>query len=93
MKDNKVPVEKNVIKHNTSGEIFFFCPACEYAHKINDTWEWNKDLVKPTFSPSILVTGMKRCHSYVRDGKIEYLSDCDHTFAGKTVELEPFGDN
>jgi hypothetical protein len=29
-----------------------------------------------------------RCHSFVRDGKIEYLSDCTHELAGKTVELE-----
>lgn len=28
------------------------------------------------------------CHSFVRDGKIEYLSDCTHEFAGQTIELE-----
>lgn len=27
------------------------------------------------------------CHSYVRDGRIEFLSDCTHALAGKTVEL------
>lgn len=27
------------------------------------------------------------CHSFVRDGFIEYCSDCTHTMAGKTVEL------
>ena len=27
------------------------------------------------------------CHSFVRDGKIEYLSDCTHKLAGQTVEL------
>lgn len=27
------------------------------------------------------------CHSFVTDGKIEYLSDCTHKMAGQTVEL------
>lgn len=27
------------------------------------------------------------CHSFVRDGKIEFLSDCSHDMAGQTVEL------
>jgi Zn finger protein HypA/HybF involved in hydrogenase expression len=28
-----------------------------------------------------------RCHSYVTDGKIQYLGDCSHALAGQTVEL------
>lgn len=28
-----------------------------------------------------------RCHSFVTDGKIEYLGDCSHQMAGQTVEL------
>lgn len=27
------------------------------------------------------------CHSFVRDGRIEFLSDCTHALAGKTVDL------
>lgn len=27
------------------------------------------------------------CHTFVRDGKIEYLSDCTHEFAGQTIEM------
>lgn len=27
------------------------------------------------------------CHSFVTNGKIEFLSDCTHSLAGKTVEL------
>lgn len=30
-----------------------------------------------------------QCHSFVRDGKIEFLSDCSHALAGKTVDLPP----
>ncbi|MFN7131180.1 MAG: DUF6527 family protein [Myxococcales bacterium] len=28
-----------------------------------------------------------RCHSFVRDGRIEFLSDSTHKLAGQTVEL------
>lgn len=28
-----------------------------------------------------------RCHSFVKDGKIQFLSDCSHSLAGQTVEL------
>jgi hypothetical protein len=65
-------------------------------------WTFNGDVERPTFSPSILVQWGKpqktaegerlpnidmRCHSYVREGRIEFLSDCSHHLAGKTVDL------
>jgi len=28
------------------------------------------------------------CHSFVTDGKIEFLGDCTHNLAGQTVDLE-----
>lgn len=27
------------------------------------------------------------CHSFIREGKIQFLNDCTHELAGKTVEL------
>lgn len=30
-----------------------------------------------------------RCHSFVRDGRIEYLTDCTHSLAGTSVEMGP----
>lgn len=30
------------------------------------------------------------CHSFVRDGHIQFLGDCTHSLAGQTVPLEPF---
>lgn len=27
------------------------------------------------------------CHSFVTDGKIQYLSDCTHKYAGQTIDL------
>lgn len=31
--------------------------------------------------------GCYRCHSYVRDGVVEFLPDCTHALAGKSVPL------
>lgn len=31
------------------------------------------------------------CHSFVKDGRIEFLSDCTHALAGETVDLPPIG--
>ena len=28
-----------------------------------------------------------RCHSWIRDGRIQFLNDCTHALAGKTVDL------
>lgn len=59
-------------------------------------WTFNGDLEKPTFTPSMLVRwgGLKDgvevtkiCHSFVTDGKIQFLSDCTHHLAGQTVDL------
>lgn len=78
----------------------FDCPGCGEPHVIPTVgpkaWGFNGSLEAPTFSPSILVqwrhhdgqeSREHRCHSYVRDGKIEFLSDCGHALAGRTVEL------
>jgi hypothetical protein len=34
----------------------------------------------------------KVCHSFVTDGKIQYLSDCTHEYAGQTLELQDIDD-
>lgn len=61
-------------------------------------WSFNGDLSSPTFSPSILsrmpVAGTQGfvCHSFIRDGRIEFLGDCTHALAGQTVELPDLDD-
>ena len=61
-------------------------------------WTFNGDLEKPTFSPSLLVRvpifregqpagDRTRCHSFIRNGQIQYLSDCSHELASQTVDL------
>ena len=47
----------------------------------------------PTFTPSIFVNRGEvnptapACHSFVTDGKIQFLGDCSHSMAGTTVEI------
>ncbi len=73
----------------------FRCPGCEFDHIIDETWTWNGDRERPTFKPSVLVRGggsNVRCHSFVREGRIEFLKDCSHRLAGQTVDLPPIGE-
>lgn len=64
-------------------------------------WSWNGSMEKPTFEPSLLVTVdypqghnvppvRHVCHSFVREGMIQFLSDCTHDLKNQTVALEPF---
>jgi hypothetical protein len=49
---------------------------------------FNGDFDKPTLTPSLLYQGFAlRCHSYVTDGRIQYLSDCSHALVGQTIDL------
>ncbi len=52
-------------------------------------WTWNGDTEKPTLKPSILSNQGPElvCHSFVNDGKIQFLGDCTHEFAGQTLDL------
>ena len=62
--------------------------------KGTQNWTWNGDVDKPTIKPSVLTTGggngeggKQTCHSFVNDGKVQFLSDCSHELAGQTVDL------
>lgn len=68
----------------------WWCIACDEYHQDGGKWEFNGDPEKPTFSPSFLLHETpthKRCHTFIRNGKIEYLGDCTHDYAGKTVDM------
>ena len=68
------------------------CPACRYGHRFDHRWTFNGDVDQPTFSPSLLIrTSQGVCHSYVQDGRIQFLGDCTHALAGQTVELPDLG--
>lgn len=65
-------------------------------------WGWNGSLERPTITPSVLCwlvhnadedeeerkyVDSRRCHSFVTDGRIQFLPDCGHALAGQTVDL------
>ncbi|AYO80099.1 DUF6527 family protein [Sphingobium yanoikuyae] len=68
-------------------------------------WGYNGNPDAPTFTPSVLVTTGRAvdpnfkeepgdppaiCHSFVTDGKIQFLADSTHALAGQTVDLPLF---
>ena len=62
----------------------------------NFVWKWNTNLENPTLTPSVNIwhngdqaNGIPpfRCHFFVRDGRIDFLSDCTHPNAGKTLDM------
>jgi uncharacterized protein DUF6527 len=60
-------------------------------------WGWNGSFEVPTFTPSLLINAdnrseSPRCHTFIKEGKIEYLGDCTHTMAGKTVDIPDWND-
>ena len=74
-----------------NGGYFIYCQGCKTYHLFDDRWTFNGNYEKPTFAPSMLVNrgeAKRRCHSFVRDGKIQFLNDCFHQHAGKTLDLE-----
>lgn len=82
----------------TETQLQFFCPGCDMEHALNRTWIFNNDFEEPTVSPSVLVRGWKggreghayRCHSFIKNGMIEFLADCTHDLKGATVPLPEY---
>jgi hypothetical protein len=76
------------------GGYIFYCPGCKEDHLFTiDRWTFNGDLERPTFTPSLLYPSKAiRCHLYVTDGKIQYLTDCGHELAGQTVDVPDWED-
>lgn len=118
------------------GRVAFFCPGCDEYHqvtvlqvgprgaeRVGPAWGYNGNPDAPTFTPSILVRGVRIdggdteiyrileeyklpedrermladrrintvCHSFVTDGRIQFLGDCTHALAGQTVDLPDIG--
>ena len=103
------------LRDSVDNGLMFWCPGCNQAHQIKHgngagpRWGWNGNADKPTFTPSVLVTGVRPltdeqhaawmggaplpeaqpmvCHTFVTDGRIQFLGDCTHALAGQTVDL------
>jgi hypothetical protein len=89
-----------VLRSVSDSGLMFQCPGCGSLHVIPvgdgkpPRWSWNGDADRPTFQPSILVKWpfgdppvWNVCHSFVTGGQIQFLGDCTHALAGKTVSL------
>lgn len=94
-------------EHDGVGYLSLHCPGCGCAHTITvalpdgppsgTVWEWDGNLQRPTISPSILTWWTagredRRCHSFVRDGIWEYLTDSTHPLAGQHVPVPAWDD-
>lgn len=84
-----------VLVEAPQGWMHFYCPGCKRPHTVNVrpenhtvAWGYNGNPEKVTFTPSILTQRHDgTCHSFVTDGRIQFLSDCTHELAGQTVDL------
>lgn len=79
--------------------IVITCPGCGHDHALNvggkerPQWTFNENFDLPTFSPSLLVyaehDGKREtlCHSFVTNGRIQFMTDSKHKSSGKTMDL------
>lgn len=89
------------VKYEHDGKVrkeqyHIFCPGCKYIHAMSpEIHTFNGDFDKPTFSPSLLCNWdpEKVCHSFIREGFIQFLMDCSHSLKGQTVELPEMTDD
>lgn len=88
------------------GRLHWWCPGCRCLHLVHTqpqpepspVWTMTGPPDKPTIRPSILTRGGAEdrcCHVFITEGQIEYLHDCNHALAGKTVPMDndPFGEH
>lgn len=52
------------------------------------TWNDPNPNVDPKNDPDGKYRNGFRCHSFIRDGMIQYLDDCTHALAGQTVAMK-----
>jgi hypothetical protein len=72
------------------------------------SWGWNGNAERPTFTPSVLVTWPanpdaseefkewrteRRCHTFITDGRVQFLQDCTHELVGQTLDLPDLPDH
>lgn len=72
-----------------TGRYFHWCPGCRAHHPLPDSWDFDGNVDRPTFSPSFRQGNPDgtQCHYFIRAGRIEFCSDSAHRLAGKSVDL------
>lgn len=89
----------DVVKLLPSGNLVFYCPGCKDLHLVDAArWNWNKNTIQPTLSPSVLhfierQGGARQtiCHYFIEAGVIKYCGDCPHDLADQQVVMEVVG--
>lgn len=103
-------------EHQGRVGLQYWCQGCGSIHGVvvegAGAWGFNGSYERPTFTPSVLVTGIQyergpdgaadherprrdaagepfkaTCHTFVRDGVVEFLGDCSHDLAGQSHPL------
>lgn len=84
------------------GVLIHWCPGCEMIHPVHigmpnhlgAKWTYNEIPDCPTLSPSVNISlgttaaGIeRRCHYWLRNGKLEFCSDTTHEYSGQTINL------
>ena len=85
---------------------FVYCPACRRSHRFiveneadpDHVWQFDGNEEYPTFNPSLLVeSGPMQpgdpnhiCHSYLKKGVWEFLSNCTHDMAANKTHMVDF---
>ena len=72
---------------NDGNDGFHMIPVNTSVH--SPSWDWDGNLEAPTLSPSILTRGVGRavCHSFLKAGVFQFLTDSTHSLAGRNVEM------
>ncbi len=89
----KIRKVRRIPKSETKVQYHFICPGCNCEHAFDDRWKFNQDFERPTISPSFLQKGSwngkhkQVCHSFIKNGMIQFLGDCTHRLKGHTVAL------
>lgn len=87
------------VKKLSNKNLLFYCPGCKAFIELNSIWTFNNDYENPTFRPSVKSWhdsynrdgSIKKvdyiCHSWITDGKIQFLPDSTHELKDQTIEL------
>ncbi|PLP87600.1 ammonia monooxygenase [Pseudomonas sp. FFUP_PS_473] len=74
--------------YNGNAEVPTFTPSVLVQHD-----QWEPAAITPDIAEKIRIgeivqiKATKVCHSFITEGRIQYLSDCTHHLGGQTVDL------
>lgn len=106
--ENPIVIAREVLNANgqLGTRHYYWCPGCKTLHGIairphtqdnGAGWTFTGTLECPTYEPSQKSewkgpTTTRVCHTFIRKGQIEFLSDCTHALKGQTVSMVPLPD-